>query len=177
MNTKVCFKCNVEKELSEFYIHKQMADGHLNKCKLCTRSDSKKRHDVLVEDSDWYNKEKERHREKYYRLEYKEKHKRTPEQKKEITNRYMQKYPEKYKAHLYSQRLDRKEGYHLHHWSYNEEHYKDIIELEEKDHYFLHRHIIYDQERMMYRRADNNILLDTKESHLEYFNELKNHGI
>ena len=28
-----------------------------------------------------------------------------------------------------------------------------------------HRFIIYDQERFMYRRFDNNILLDTKENH------------
>ena len=49
----------------------------------------------------------------------------------------------------------------------------DVIELSILEHNKLHRYIIYDQERMMYRRCDNNVLLDTKEAHLFFYNTLK----
>jgi hypothetical protein len=36
---KKCFKCGEIKFLADFYAHKKMADGHLGKCKDCTKSD------------------------------------------------------------------------------------------------------------------------------------------
>ena len=164
---KICFKCKTEKPYSEFYTHKAMTDGHSGKCKSCTISDAKKRLKEKMQDKDFVEKERKRGRDKYYRLEYSSKIKKTTEEKKAETKKYRDKYPEKYLAQSAVQQMH-KIGYHGHHWSYNKEHLKDIIYLVPKEHFKLHRFIIYDQERMMYRRCDNNELLATKEAHQTY---------
>ncbi len=73
--TKVCFRCNVEQPITEYYKHKQMADGHLNKCKVCTKNDSVKRHHEKNQNPEWVESERKRSKEKYHRLNYLERSK------------------------------------------------------------------------------------------------------
>ena len=167
---KTCFKCNIEKQLDAFYKHKGMKDGHLNKCKDCTKSDSVRSYELNKDDVTFIKKERKRGRDKYHRL-YSGKKKKS----KSYDSVYANKYPEKISARSASDSIISDIGYEKHHWSYNKEHWKDVIILDKKWHMKAHRFIIYDQERMMYRRYDNNQLLDTKESHIDFiFNCIEN---
>ena len=44
MLLKRCFKCGQEKQIDDFYRHPRMADGHLGKCKECTKADVRRRY-------------------------------------------------------------------------------------------------------------------------------------
>lgn len=161
---KVCFKCNVVKPLDQFYKHPQMGDGYLNKCKECNKNDVKENYIANKQMEGYIDKERKRGREKHHRL-YSGKSKCNP-----INSRkYKLKYPEKELARLKSSKLKMKE-FEKHHWSYNPEHHLDVIWLTKKHHMKGHRFIVYDQERMMYRRFDTNVLLDTKEQHEQFLN-------
>lgn len=161
MGTKVCFKCGIEKPLVKFYKHSKMADGHLGKCKECTKIDTKERYETLVEDPTFVNYERARGRDKYHRL-----YTGTGKANHKANNNWRQKFPEKAAVYVKSQRMGKPfNDAEKHHWSYNAEHATDIIWLTKQQHGKAHRFIVYNQDDKMYRTFDTNELLDSKLKH------------
>ena len=58
IHSKNCFKCQTIKPLTEFYKHSAMLDGHLNKCKPCTKKDVAKHRLENIEKIRQYDKER-----------------------------------------------------------------------------------------------------------------------
>jgi hypothetical protein len=169
---KICKECGIEKDISCFYKHKEMKDGYLNKCKDCCNNQVKNNYQKNKDNPDYIKKERVRCREKYRRLGANWKI--DKENRKKASKIYSNKFPEKRKAVIATQYLERKEGYELHHWSYNNEHFLDIIELSLSDHDQLHLHLNYDEKMKMYKRSDTGELLDTKEKHLFFIQSIFN---
>ena len=155
---KICFKCNKEKPLTEFYNHSKMADGHLNKCKECNKSDVKKDYYRKIDNPEFVEKERERSKEKYHRLNYKER------------SKVLNKDKSWTQTHIYKN-LHRKfkipKGFELHHWNYNNDFLEDIVVLKTKQHRQAHIHLILDTELLIFKTKEGE-LLDTKEKHISF---------
>ena len=60
---KNCIICGDLKPITDYYVHKKMGDGHLNKCKTCCKKQADEREKRLRNNPEWVEKEKERARE------------------------------------------------------------------------------------------------------------------
>ena len=161
---KICFKCLKEKPLTEFYKHSQMSDGHVNKCKDCNKSDIKKDYYRKSNDISFIEKERERSREKYHRLNYKERSK--------ILNKdSLWKNSNTYKG--LHKKFKITKGFELHHWNYNDDFLEDITILKTKQHRQAHTYLELDKELLIFK-TKSGLLLDTKSKHIVF---LANNGI
>lgn len=95
---KVCFKCNIEQPYTEFYKHKAMGDGYLNKCKSCTKSDANKHREDNIEKIRDYDRNRPNKSERAKQSgEYHRTEKGAAVHLKSNQN-YRAKFPERYKA-------------------------------------------------------------------------------
>jgi len=97
---KECFRCLTIKPLAEFYRHERMADGHLNKCKECTKADVRKHYMANVERFREYDRVRNT---LPHRLEARAAYAQTPEGKasgSRAKRAYLERNPVKRAAHI-----------------------------------------------------------------------------
>ena len=169
--TQVCNKCFKEFPLSYFGKQPRMKNGHSKQCKGCIYEATKQRRALNRLDPVLLERQRRIIREdgRKHRAKYKDT---MTEQKKQSTLKSRQRYPEKHLARRACQRLPMSKGFSNHHWSYCEEHRKGVIVLTTAQHFLAHRFMVYDQERMMYRRMDGS-LIDSREAAIAYYATLK----
>lgn len=97
---KTCIRCNLKKELTSFYKHKAMADGHLSVCIECTKARVNVHREKNLDRIQSYDRERAKRPERIAQSKaYSQSEKGKAVHKKALEN-YKKKYPMKYAAHL-----------------------------------------------------------------------------
>jgi hypothetical protein len=84
---KRCFKCGEVKPLTDFYKHPKMADGHVNKCKPCNKSDVWHHRKENIERIRAYDRDRAKNPDRIARTQ-------------QNTAEYLEKYPDRYAANI-----------------------------------------------------------------------------
>lgn len=97
---KTCFKCGVDKALTEFYKHPQMADGRLNKCKECAKKDVRQNRAAKLNQYRDYDKQRQDDRRRsQIRESSRRQYENDPDRFNERVRRWRENNPEKVQAH------------------------------------------------------------------------------
>lgn len=97
---KTCFKCGITQPICAFYRHPMMKDGHLNKCKSCTKVDVR---DNRVAHRDYYREYEASRSMLPHRIESRDVYQQTDAGRaaaRRARKRYAERYPSKRAAHI-----------------------------------------------------------------------------
>jgi hypothetical protein len=97
---KLCRQCNVEKELSSFYKHSKMLDGHLNKCKDCVKTRVSQHRELNIEKIKEYDKVRSKTEKRIATNKIYIQSDAGKETRRKASLVYKKRYPMKYAAHI-----------------------------------------------------------------------------
>ena len=152
---KKCFKCGLILPITEFYAHPEMADGHLNKCKSCSKKDVHKNYMKNIEDDAYVEKERKRGRDKYKKYHY----------KRSERNKYLN-ISKNTRRNFETKFGKLPKDIVLHHWNYDKP--QSIILLNSKVHSRLHKLITINRNTNTFVVKETGEKLDSMEKHLEF---------
>jgi hypothetical protein len=153
---KICNKCKIEKDLSEFPKDATRKDGFYLYCKLCCAAKHKKykmlNYDKVCDSNKYYYQNKG----KFIKL---------PAKVREHSRKQRKKHPEKAFGTHAVQYIKTPTGFVKHHHCYQIAFVKDVFILPYKMHCYIHRYLKYDPIAFKYRTRFEGVLLENREMH------------